>query len=107
MDSYQPIYDAVRSRISNGDIGYAVESVLRECSFSTYFDSACNEFKEAAWEHGKPSAVYRPKLYPDGDMWCALYGENLQEGIAGFGETPEKAMGDFDRRWRTETLPSS
>lgn len=30
--------------------------------------------------------------YKDGDQWCALYGENLQEGIAGFGDTPYNAM---------------
>ena len=29
----------------------------------------------------------------DGDQWCALYGENLQEGVAGFGRTPAEAMG--------------
>lgn len=29
MDTYQPIYDAVRSRLSNGDIGAAIESALR------------------------------------------------------------------------------
>jgi hypothetical protein len=28
------------------------------------------------------------KSYPDGDQWCALLGENLQEGEAGFGNTP-------------------
>jgi hypothetical protein len=28
----------------------------------------------------------------DGDKWCALYGENLQEGCAGFGETPIEAL---------------
>ena len=28
----------------------------------------------------------------DGDEWCALMGENLQEGLAGFGETPIEAV---------------
>lgn len=28
----------------------------------------------------------------DGNQWCVLWGENLQEGIAGFGDTPEEAM---------------
>jgi len=22
-------------------------------------------------------------------MWCALYGDNLQDGVVGFGESPE------------------
>jgi hypothetical protein len=28
----------------------------------------------------------------DGDQWYALYGTNLQEGIAGFGPTPDEAL---------------
>lgn len=37
------------------------------------------------------------KLYKDGNQWCCLYGENLQVGIAGFGETPHKAVLDFNK----------
>jgi hypothetical protein len=51
-----------------------------------------------------PSTHLRPRLYPDGDMWCALYGENLQDGLAGFGKTPEGAMADFDYNFRCQTL---
>jgi len=32
------------------------------------------------------------RLFPDGDVWCALIGPDLQEGVAGFGATPEKAL---------------
>ena len=46
--------------------------------------------------------LMRPRVYPDGGQWCALYGENLQEGVAGFGETPEKACADFDLNWRSQ-----
>ncbi len=28
----------------------------------------------------------------DGDKWCALYGENIEEGCAGFGDTPIEAL---------------
>jgi hypothetical protein len=45
-----------------------------------------------------------PRLFPDGDKWCALYGDNLQEGLAGFGDTPEGAMADFDHNFRTQRL---
>ena len=47
----------------------------------------------------RPSAVFRPALTIDGDQWCALYGQNLQDGVAGFGSSPEAAMADFDRKW--------
>jgi len=32
------------------------------------------------------------KVYLDGDMWCALLGKDLQEGLAGFGKTPKRAL---------------
>ena len=36
-----------------------------------------------------------PKLSKDGDKFCYLLGDNLQEGIAGFGNTVYDAMVDF------------
>lgn len=51
-----------------------------------------------------PHVLMRPKMFPDGNMWCALYGCNLQEGVAGFGATPEAAAADFDANWRGQTL---
>ena len=53
----------------------------------------------AAAQHERPSAVYKPRLSIDGNKWCALYGENLQSGVAGFGYSPDAAMWDFDRQW--------
>ncbi|GEA16789.1 hypothetical protein E308F_30350 [Moorella sp. E308F] len=32
------------------------------------------------------------KLFRDGDMWCALLGEDLMEGVVGFGKTALKAL---------------
>jgi hypothetical protein len=52
----------------------------------------------------RPSNLYRPKLYIDGDKWCALYGENLQDGVAGFGKSPELAYLDFDNEWHKELI---
>lgn len=37
------------------------------------------------------------KLCKDGDKWCALEGENLQVGIAGFGDSPYGALVNFLR----------
>jgi hypothetical protein len=38
----------------------------------------------------------RPRLFIDGNQWCALYGENLQDGVAGFGDSPADAARAFD-----------
>ena len=58
-------------------------------------------WQEAAGELMRPSVVFKPALSKDGNMWCALFGENLAEGVAGFGETPAKAMWAFDTAWHT------
>lgn len=31
----------------------------------------------------------------DGDQWCALVGEDLQNGVGGFGNTPKDAVEDL------------
>ena len=35
------------------------------------------------------------KLYKDGNQWCILAGNNIQEGICGFGDTIEDALYEF------------
>lgn len=47
----------------------------------------------------RPFYLLRPRVFPDGNQWCALYGDNLQEGVAGFGDTPAKAAHQFDVKW--------
>jgi len=65
-----------------------------------------NELNRACELAAAPSTHLRPRLFPDGDSWCALYGKNLQEGVAGFGKTPEGAMADFDHNFRCQTFTS-
>ena len=60
-------------------------------------------WQEAAYEQMRPSVVFKPKLSKDGDMWCALLGDNLQEGVAGFGPRPADAMWAFDTAWLSES----
>ena len=106
MDSYQAIYDAVRSRISGGDVGQAVESAIREANLSHHAAMAAEVAREAAAEQCRPSVLFRPALSIDGDQWCALYGDDLQCGVAGFGDSPAEAMWDFNRQWATKIQPT-
>lgn len=53
----------------------------------------------------RPFVLMRPRMFIDGNQWCALYGENLQDGVAGFGTSPAAASEDFDRAWY-EKLPT-
>lgn len=45
-------------------------------------------------------ASLKPRVFIDGDKWCVLYGDNLQDGIAGFGSTPLEAVRDFNASWQ-------
>ena len=58
----------------------------------------------------RPSMIFKPQLSIDGNQWCALLGESLQDGVAGFGDTPEDAYRDFDKNWhdsRIKVLPKA
>lgn len=54
-----------------------------------------------------PHVLMRPALFADGTAWCALYGENLQVGVSGFGDTPAEAMAAFDKAWREQRTPAA
>lgn len=60
---------------------------------------------EAAAQWGRPSVLMRPEVPLDGDMYCLLYGKDLMEGCAGFGETMEAAAMDFDKNWLHQKAP--
>lgn len=49
-----------------------------------------------------PMRLYKPKLSLDGNEYCFLYGDNLQDGVCGFGKSPELARIDFDKNWYKE-----
>lgn len=60
-------------------------------------------WQQAAYDYTRPSVVFKPRLSRDGNKWCALFGDNLQEGVAAFGDSPSEAMYAFDKAW-TEKL---
>jgi hypothetical protein len=95
-DNYQAVYDAVRSKF-----GYFNSDLLLD-AIRGQFDISCaiNRLEQdvRAWVNDV-AVWFRPKLYIDGNMWCALYGDNLQDGVAGFGDSPSSAMVDFNKNW--------
>jgi len=107
-DSYQAIYDAVRSRISNGDVGSALERVASQ---SLDVSHAKALLQEQIWHVGsemtRPSVLHRPSLSVDGTKWCAMLGDNLMDGLAGFGETPDAAMRAFDTAFLSQRTPAA
>ena len=53
-------------------------------------------------EKNRPFMLLRPRIFIDGNRWCALYGENLQDGVAGFGDSPFTASHAFDTEWHNK-----
>lgn len=93
---YDATYNAVRSRISHCDL----DSVFQRWLNSQSFDwKMANKIEEVGNEQMRPSVLLRPSISRDGDQWCVLYGENLHDGIAGFGKTPIEAFSDFDNKY--------
>jgi len=69
---------------------------------SFHLDIIRQEFVNAALEQQRPAILMRPALSIDGNQWCALYGENIQDGLSGFGSSPYAALIDFDRQFFKE-----
>jgi hypothetical protein len=107
-DNYQAIYDAVRSRISGGNIGDIVREAARTAFDISHSQAMiCDQFMAVTWEMQRPAVLFRPSVYADGGQWCALYGDDIQIGVSGFGETPEAAMADFDKNWHAQRTPDA
>lgn len=70
-------------------------------------DQVARDMGAAIAEYVRPSVLMKPRIFIDGNQWCALYGENLQDGVAGFGDSPELAFRDFDKNWETPLKSAS
>ena len=62
-------------------------------------------WQQAAAAYERPCVLWKPRLFIDGNQWCALFGENIQEGVVGFGDSPDEAMWAFDTAWRKKLSP--
>jgi hypothetical protein len=54
---------------------------------------------------GSPSAVRRPRLRARGEIWIALLGPSVQNGIVGFGKSVESALRAFDAQYLKALRP--
>ena len=56
---------------------------------------------------GSPSAARRPHLLYRGQLWIALLGPTVEEGIVGIGQTVEAALRAFDAQYLAGLRPPS
>src|SRR5260370_24604671 len=98
MSDYQAIYDAVRSRISGGNVGEIVAEACRQAFDISYMRSALQQdFSIAAQEMARPCVLFKPTIQADGDMWTVLLGEDPQSCGFVTRATPAEAMAKFDQ----------
>jgi len=56
---------------------------------------------------GSPSAVRRPRLFVRGELWVALLGPSVEEGIVGIGRNVAEALRAFDAQYLVGLRPPS
>jgi hypothetical protein len=54
---------------------------------------------------GSPAAVRRPRLFVRGDLWIALLGPTVEEGIVGIGASVTAALRAFDAQYLAGLRP--
>jgi len=64
-----------------------------------YLERRCNEENESVVRFANASGA---KLSVDGNQWCYLLGEDIQNGLAAFGDTPFAAATAFYKAFMHE-----
>ena len=71
--------------------------IPRTRRLANYATAAIDQMKLYCVAHpGSPSAVRCPQLFVRGELWIALLGPNVEEGIVGIGPTVPAALRAFD-----------
>lgn len=104
MSNFDAVYSAA-IQCFRSDYTSVFERAVRD-AFSAEWWRVQQEFASAAVCAQEPHVLMRPRLFIDGDKWCALYGKDLQNGVAGFGDSPAEATADFSAAWYKK-LPTS
>jgi hypothetical protein len=86
---------------NNGDIP-------RSQGVTDYATAAMEEMQLYCVDHpGSPSAVRRPQIFFRSDLWIALLGPSIEEGIVGIGPTVAAALRAFDAQYLAGLRPPS
>src|SRR6266481_8929362 len=79
----------------------------RRRRFVNYAGEAIEQMKVYCASHpGSPSAVRRPQLFFRSDLWIALLGPTIEEGIVGIGPTVVAALRAFDVQYLAGLRPA-
>jgi len=71
-----------------------------------YADAAMEQMELYCMAHpGSPSGVRRPQLFFRGELWVAVLGQSVEEGIVGIGPTVAAALRAFDSQYLAGLRP--
>jgi hypothetical protein len=80
--------------------------IRRSRSVMDYAVTAIEQMEHySAANPGSPSTVRRPQLFFRGELWIALLGPNVAEGIVGIGPTVPAALRAFDAQYLAGLRP--
>jgi len=76
------------------------DDISRRRRVTDYSVAAIEQTESYCRAHpGSPSAVRRPQLIFRGELWIAVLGPSVEEGIVGIGPTVAAALGAFDAQY--------
>jgi hypothetical protein len=82
--------------------------LLRGRDITDYALAATEQMELYCQAHpGSPVAVRRPRLFVRGELWIALLGPSVEEGIVGIGPTVTAALRAFDAQYLAGLRPST
>lgn len=71
-----------------------------------YATAAVEQMQHYCAAHPRsPSAVRRPQLFLRGELWIALLGRSVEEGIVGIGPSVSAALRAFDAQYLAGLRP--
>lgn len=82
--------------MNNQDSNMAANAICHSASMIQ------ESIQQMTYELMRPATVFKPRIFQDGNKWCALLGDDLQSGISGFGDSPADAAWNFDKEWNTK-----
>jgi len=78
---------------------YLDETQIRQCKLVADMQKRLDTLKKL-----ELIEKLKPTFSRDGNQYCYLYGEDLMQGIAGFGNTVAEAVHDFYRAFWNDTV---
>ena len=83
------------------------DDISRRYRVTDYSVAAIEQTESYCRAHpGSPAAVRRPQLFFRGELWVAVLGPSVEEGIVGIGPTVAAALRAFDAQYLAGLRPA-